>query len=119
MKSILKCFELVSRLKVKFNKSFLAGIRVCDAFLVDSTSLLSCRIASIFFLYMGILVGTNPDSYLLGIIFYGVRREIVWIFRGSLGLRFEGLGVKVISRFNNIFLDKWMWRRIVDPDVLS
>ncbi|KAE9608491.1 hypothetical protein Lalb_Chr08g0236301 [Lupinus albus] len=63
MKNILKCFELISGLKVNFIKSSLIGIRVTDVFLADSTSFLSCKIASMLFLYLGILVGANLSSY--------------------------------------------------------
>ncbi|XP_019447350.1 PREDICTED: uncharacterized protein LOC109350582 [Lupinus angustifolius] len=63
VKSILRCFEMISGLKVNFNKSSLIGINVAHYLLSAAATFLSCKIGSIPFLYLGIPVGANPSRY--------------------------------------------------------
>jgi len=60
VKSALRCFELVSRLKVKFQKSKLGGICVDELIVKRFASLLNCRVMDIPFVYLGISIWTNP-----------------------------------------------------------
>lgn len=57
VKSILRCFELVSGLKVNFCKSKIAGICVENNWLASSASILLCQQMNIPFIYLGMPVG--------------------------------------------------------------
>lgn len=59
VKSLLRCFELVSRLKVNFHKSRFRGIRVNREDIERFSSFLNCRILSFSFIYLGIPIGAN------------------------------------------------------------
>jgi len=60
IKAILRCFELVSGLKVNFLKSRLAGIDV-DTFVLNTyAKTLNCNSMRIPFQYLGVEVGGNP-----------------------------------------------------------
>lgn len=60
MKSMLRCFELMSGLKVNFFKSKLAGVSVAEDVLLRYANLLHCKTTEIPFVYLGIHVGANP-----------------------------------------------------------
>lgn len=60
VKSILRCFELVSGLKVNFHKSKIAGVCAEENWLRSSVSLLHCKHMGIPFIYLGLPVGGNP-----------------------------------------------------------
>lgn len=60
LKCILRCFELVSGMKVNFHKSKLVGISLSDSMLNRFTSLLNCKFMQIPFTYLGLHVGGNP-----------------------------------------------------------
>lgn len=57
MKRILKIMELVSGLRVNYDKCWLFGINVSDQRLNDMATILDCRIGSLPFSYLGIKVG--------------------------------------------------------------
>ncbi|XP_057425982.1 uncharacterized protein LOC130719377 [Lotus japonicus] len=59
-KCILRCFELVSGLKVNFSKSKLAGISVAGNLLRRYAAVMNCRIMSVPFSYLGLPVGGSP-----------------------------------------------------------
>jgi len=59
VKSVLRCFELVSRLKVNFHKSRFRGIGVDREDIERFSSFLNCRILSFSFIYLGIPIGAN------------------------------------------------------------
>ncbi|XP_019432100.1 PREDICTED: uncharacterized protein LOC109339150 [Lupinus angustifolius] len=63
IKSILRCFDLVSRLKVNFHKSSLMGINVHDNVIEAAATFLSCKVGSNPFNYLGIPVGANPRRF--------------------------------------------------------
>jgi len=54
-------FELLSGLKVNFNKSLLVGINISDSWLSEATSVLRCKVRKIPFLYLGLPIGGNPQ----------------------------------------------------------
>jgi len=59
IKSILRCFELASRLKVNLFKSSIGGIGVDIDSLQRYATLLNCKIMSIPFTYLGVPIGGN------------------------------------------------------------
>lgn len=60
MKCILRCFEMVSGLKVNFYKSCVMGIKESNSTTNLVASLLNCKVGTIPFKFLGILVGANP-----------------------------------------------------------
>ncbi|KAF1889669.1 hypothetical protein Lal_00024997 [Lupinus albus] len=62
VKTIIRCFELMSEMKINYRKSSLIGIRVDDNFVMTTTSFLSYNIGTIHFRYLGIAVGANPRN---------------------------------------------------------
>ncbi|XP_019418409.1 PREDICTED: uncharacterized protein LOC109329191 [Lupinus angustifolius] len=60
LKSILKCFELVSGLKINFHKSSFIGIKADPSFVQVAVNRLLCGVGSIPFKFLGIPVGANP-----------------------------------------------------------
>ena len=60
IKAILRCFELVSGLKINFNKSKLAGVSVDRYSLKTYAKTLNCNTLWIPFKYLGLEVGGNP-----------------------------------------------------------
>jgi len=85
LKSILRCFELASGLKVNFHKSRLAGIGVQPTTIHRYSTLLNCGTMKVPFTYLGILVGGNQ------------RRKEFW----------QGLMSKIRKR-----LSRWKGRHI-------
>ena len=60
IKTILRCFELVSGLKINFHKSKLVGINV-DRFTLETyAKTLNCNTMRMHFKYLGLEVGGNP-----------------------------------------------------------
>ncbi|WJX66218.1 hypothetical protein P8452_50797 [Trifolium repens] len=62
MKEILRWFELISGLKVKFSKSNIIGVNVHNSFLEGAASFLHCKVRSLPFTYLSLPVGVNPRS---------------------------------------------------------
>lgn len=62
LKSILRCFEMASGLKVNFFKSSLTGLAINTRTLHTFADTLNCRIMEIPFMYLGLSVGANPRS---------------------------------------------------------
>jgi len=60
IKTILRCFELASGLKVNFFKSYVMGVNVGGDFLGLEERFLYCRVGSVPFTYLGLPVGANP-----------------------------------------------------------
>jgi len=60
LRATLVVFELMSGLKVNFNKSLLVGINICDSWLSEVASVLSCKVGKVPFLYLGLPIGGNP-----------------------------------------------------------
>lgn len=59
MKAILRCFELVSCLKVNFHKSRVIGINVEQNFQQEAALFLNCKQGGIPFRYLGVPIGAN------------------------------------------------------------
>jgi len=60
LKTILRCFELASGLKVNFSKSHVMGVNVGGDFFGLAERSLFCRVGSVPFTYLGLPVGVNP-----------------------------------------------------------
>ena len=60
LKTILRCFELASGLKVNFSKSYVLGVNVGAEFLGLAERFLYYRMGSVLFTYLGLPVGANP-----------------------------------------------------------
>ena len=53
MKSILRCFELASGLKINYHKSSLYGVHMQHSFLLQAATFLNCRVGDLPFIYLG------------------------------------------------------------------
>nr|KYP44406.1 hypothetical protein KK1_034093 [Cajanus cajan] len=53
IKSIMRCFELVSKLKINFYKTRFGGIGVEEEIVKGYSNYLNCRILSFPFMYLG------------------------------------------------------------------
>lgn len=92
LKTILRCFELASGLKVNFAKSYVLGVNVSGEFLGLAERFLQCQVGRILFTYLGLHVGANP------------RLENTWQplldllanRLGSWGNKFISLGGRVV-----------------------
>ncbi|XP_019433895.1 PREDICTED: uncharacterized protein LOC109340629 [Lupinus angustifolius] len=60
LKSILKCFELASGLKINFHKSCFMGLNLSPDFVTKAVDKLYCAVGSVPFKFLGIPVGANP-----------------------------------------------------------
>lgn len=66
MKSMLRCFELMSGIKINFFKSKLAGVVMDGDDTIWYARILNFRIMEVLFVYLGIPVGANP------------RKKVTW-----------------------------------------
>jgi len=60
IKTILRCFELASGLKINFAKSCFGAVGKFDQWRKEAAEYLNCRILSMPFTYLGIPIGANP-----------------------------------------------------------
>jgi len=60
IKAILRCYEIVSGLKVNFHKSKLSGINVDGFAMTTYAKTLNCKTMKLPFQYLGVEVGGNP-----------------------------------------------------------
>lgn len=60
VKRILRCFELVSGLKINFHKSSICGIGVPESELEEFASRLHCKYRKLPLMYLGLPLGANP-----------------------------------------------------------
>jgi hypothetical protein len=52
-------FEMISGLKVKFNKNMLVGVNIPSSWLREAVSALRCKMGNVPFVYLGLLIGGN------------------------------------------------------------
>ncbi|XP_057419031.1 uncharacterized protein LOC130713266 [Lotus japonicus] len=78
LKCVLRCFEMVSGLKVNFHKSKLAGIAVDRGNMRRFAAVLHCKLMGVPFTYLGIPVG---GSIMRRILWGGAENEnkIAWV----------------------------------------
>lgn len=62
LKALLRCFEMMSGLKVNFAKSCLIGVNVEREFMEAACNFMNCREGSLPFKHLGLPVGANPRS---------------------------------------------------------
>lgn len=62
MKAVLRCFEVVSCLKVNYKKTRVIGINVEDEFTNLAAVFLHCQSGQLPFKYLSLPVGANPRS---------------------------------------------------------
>jgi len=60
MRTVLVLFEALSGLKVNFHKSMLAGVNISDSWLNEATSVLSCKVGNVSFVYLGLFICGYP-----------------------------------------------------------
>ncbi|PNX72998.1 cysteine-rich receptor-like protein kinase [Trifolium pratense] len=60
MKANLLLLQLMSGLKVNFNKSMLVGINICQCWLEEAASILNCKVGCLPFKYLGLPIDANP-----------------------------------------------------------
>ncbi|CAL5374865.1 unnamed protein product [Camellia sinensis] len=60
IKRILRCFELMSGLRINYHKSVTSGIGVQDAWLDEIAGRLNCKYQKLPFKYLGMPLGANP-----------------------------------------------------------
>ncbi|XP_028118014.1 uncharacterized protein LOC114315613 [Camellia sinensis] len=60
VKRILRCFELVSGLKITFHESFMCGISVSENEVEEFASRLHCRCQKLPLTYLGLPLGASP-----------------------------------------------------------
>ncbi|GAU22997.1 hypothetical protein TSUD_98260 [Trifolium subterraneum] len=58
--AVLMLFEVVSGLRVNFNKSMLVGVNIADSWLIEAASVLGCRVGTMTFMYLGLPIGGDP-----------------------------------------------------------
>nr|KYP62506.1 LINE-1 reverse transcriptase isogeny [Cajanus cajan] len=112
IKSLLRCFELVSGLKINFYKSCCGAIGSNLSDLIRYAMVLNCKIMDIPFKYLGLPIGDNPrrQSMWKPIILKFEKKLALWKNKLiSLAGRVCGLGIKDISLFNKALLGKWRW----------
>ncbi|XP_058768824.1 uncharacterized protein LOC131642614 [Vicia villosa] len=80
MKKILRGFELMSGLRVNFNKSNIFGINVSDWYLEAASSFLFCKVGTFLFKFLGVRVGDSPKKLYMwkDLLLYLKRRLAVW-----------------------------------------
>ncbi|GAU49175.1 hypothetical protein TSUD_133700 [Trifolium subterraneum] len=120
MRAVLVLFELMSGLKMNFNKSLLVGVNIPDSWLYETASSLGCKVGNIPFLYLGLPIGGDPRR----LRFCEDIRKISWINWKIICMRkeFGGLRVRKLTEFNVALLGQlregrdrgssW-WREIV------
>jgi len=57
MRATLLLFQSLSGLKVNFSKSYLVGVNVASSWLAEAAMVLSCKVGSIPFVYLGMPIG--------------------------------------------------------------
>ncbi|GKV09634.1 hypothetical protein SLEP1_g21105 [Rubroshorea leprosula] len=61
MKCVMKSFEMISGLKVNYDKSWLCGLNVDSERLEDMATIMNCSVSNIPFKYLGVPVGANTN----------------------------------------------------------
>lgn len=59
LKAALILFEVISRLKVSFNKSLLVRVDVNGSWLIKAVTILNCKTGWLSFLYLGLPIGDD------------------------------------------------------------
>ncbi|XP_028078280.1 uncharacterized protein LOC114280136 [Camellia sinensis] len=60
IKRILRCFKVLSGLRINYHKSVVCGVGVDDALLLSFAKLLNCQVHSLPLRFLGLPLGANP-----------------------------------------------------------
>ncbi|XP_028110331.1 uncharacterized protein LOC114308845 [Camellia sinensis] len=60
LKKVLRCFEIMSGLKINFHKSVVCGVGVSTEMMDGFAAVLNCKIKSLPLSYLGLPLGANP-----------------------------------------------------------
>lgn len=60
IKRILRCFQLMSGLKINFSKSSICGVKLCDQAVKELALVMGCKIEKLPIKYLGLPLGANP-----------------------------------------------------------
>ncbi|MCH83870.1 cysteine-rich receptor-like protein kinase [Trifolium medium] len=60
LRAVLVLFEMMSGLKMNFNKSMLVGVNIPDSWLHEAAPALRCKVGKVSFLYLGHPIGGDP-----------------------------------------------------------
>ncbi|XP_058759424.1 uncharacterized protein LOC131632711 [Vicia villosa] len=138
MKEILRGFEMMSGLRVNFNKSNIYGVNVCDGFIEATSTFVSCKVDILPFIFLGVKVGGNPQTLAMwkdliimlkwrlavwkGINLNTVRRQKAyhWVSWDIVCKSREegGLGVNNVEVMNVALLSKWKWKILVEEEAV-
>ncbi|CAL5404505.1 unnamed protein product [Camellia sinensis] len=62
IKRILRCFEILSGLRINYHKSVVCGVGVSDSLLLSFAHLLNCKVHSLPLKFLGLPLGANPGK---------------------------------------------------------
>nr|GEU68392.1 hypothetical protein [Tanacetum cinerariifolium] len=101
---ILRCFFLVSGLKINVHKSNLSGVGMSNDDIQAMAIVIGCGAATLAFKYLGILAGCNMLTW--------ERKKITWVrWKRCLASKNMGrLGIGSIFALNVGLLFNWIWR---------
>ncbi|XP_028118943.1 uncharacterized protein LOC114316485 [Camellia sinensis] len=60
LKRVLRCFEIMSGLKINFHKSVICGVGVSTEVINEMATVLNCKVKSLPLTYLGLPQGANP-----------------------------------------------------------
>ncbi|CAL5355041.1 unnamed protein product [Camellia sinensis] len=60
LKRVLRCFEILSGLKINFHKSAVCGVGVSTARMNEMAAVLNCKVKKLPLTYLGLPLGANP-----------------------------------------------------------
>ncbi|XP_028081582.1 uncharacterized protein LOC114282996 [Camellia sinensis] len=60
IKRVLRCFEVLSGLRINYHKSVVCGVGVDDSLLLSFAKLLNCQVHSLSLKFLGLPLGANP-----------------------------------------------------------
>ncbi|CAL5410995.1 unnamed protein product [Camellia sinensis] len=60
IKRVLRCFEVLSGLRINYHKSVVCGVGVDDSLLLSFAKLLNCQVHSLPLKFLGLPLGANP-----------------------------------------------------------
>lgn len=86
IKRILRCFQLMSGLKINFSKSSLSGIKIPRQEVVTLAQIMGCKVENFPIKYLGLPLGANPNriSTWEPVIERMERRLSIWRGRQNL-----------------------------------
>ncbi|XP_057775476.1 uncharacterized protein LOC130994451 [Salvia miltiorrhiza] len=125
LKCILKIFEMLSGLKVNFDKSCLLGIGIPTPAREQLAATLNCQVGDFPTKYLGILIGARLSrAEIWNHVVEKIKRKVFsWQHRkislaGRITVNEGGLGLKDLESFNKALMVKWIWRFLKEEDAL-